>query len=165
MTTTTRPAAVAGLFYPDDAASLRAAVREALADVPAAATTAVAPKMLLVPHAGYVYSGAVAAHAYAALAPWAGRIRRVVLLGPTHRVPVRGLAMPTVDRFETPLGPVPLDRGPARRQTRGLRKAARADLGPVPRDRRSREGRERLLHAGHVHALLAGVVVAQTGGR
>lgn len=110
MTTTTRPAAVAGLFYPDDAASLRAAVREALADVPAAATTAVAPKMLLVPHAGYVYSGAVAAHAYAALAPWAGRIRRVVLLGPTHRVPVRGLAMPTVDRFETPLGPVPLDR-------------------------------------------------------
>jgi len=69
-----------------------------------------APKALIVPHAGYLYSGAVAASAYARLGGLRGRIRRVVLLGPTHRVPVRGLALPEADRFATPLGEVPLDR-------------------------------------------------------
>lgn len=108
-TTTTRPAAVAGMFYPDDPAALRAELRDALAAAHPA-PSAVAPKMLLVPHAGYVYSGPVAAQAYAALAPWASRVRRVVLLGPTHRVAVRGLAVPSVARFATPLGDVPLDR-------------------------------------------------------
>lgn len=108
-TTTTRPAAVAGLFYPDSAAALRAEVRAALAAAhPPPAT--VAPKMLVVPHAGYVYSGPVAAHAYAALATWAARIRRVVLLGPTHRVALHGLAAPSVAAFASPLGDVPLDR-------------------------------------------------------
>jgi AmmeMemoRadiSam system protein B/AmmeMemoRadiSam system protein A len=66
--------------------------------------------MLLVPHAGFMYSGPVAAHAYALLAGQRGRIRRVVLLGPTHRVALRGIAAPTVDAFETPLGRVTLDR-------------------------------------------------------
>ncbi|MCW5664998.1 MAG: AmmeMemoRadiSam system protein B [Piscinibacter sp.] len=108
-TTTTRPAAVAGLFYPDDAEALRAEVRAALAGA-RPAPSAAAPKMLLVPHAGYVYSGPIAGSGYALLAPWAERIRRVVLLGPTHRVALRGLAAPTVDAFETPLGRVPLDR-------------------------------------------------------
>lgn len=108
-TTTTRPAAVAGLFYPDDAEALRAEVRAALAGA-RPAPSAAAPKMLLVPHAGYVYSGPIAASGYALLAPRAERIRRVVLLGPTHRVALRGLAAPTVDAFETPLGRVPLDR-------------------------------------------------------
>ena len=56
-----------------------------------------APKALIVPHAGYVYSGSTAAQAYAQLAPWRKAIRRVVLLGPVHRVPVRGLALPGVD--------------------------------------------------------------------
>jgi AmmeMemoRadiSam system protein B len=65
--------------------------------------------MLVLPHAGYVYSGDVAALGYAPLARWRERITRVVLLGPVHRVAVRGLAAPTVGAFETPLGRVPLD--------------------------------------------------------
>jgi AmmeMemoRadiSam system protein B len=69
-----------------------------------------APKLIVVPHAGYVYSGPVAASAYATLTAARGRIHRVVLLGPTHRVAVRGLAAPTDDRFETPLGTVPIDQ-------------------------------------------------------
>lgn len=108
-TTTMRPAAVAGLFYPDDAEALRADIRDALAGAHPAPSAA-APKLLVVPHAGYDYSGPIAAQAYAALAPWAARILRVVLLGPTHRVAVRGLAAPTVEAFETPLGTVRLDR-------------------------------------------------------
>jgi len=67
------------------------------------------PKALIVPHAGYVYSGPVAAHAYRELEKARGKVRRVVLLGPVHRVPVRGLALPGVDAFETPLGRVPVD--------------------------------------------------------
>lgn len=104
-----RPAAVAGSFYPDDAQALRTAVLDHLARGVAAPGT-VAPKLLLVPHAGYVYSGDVAASAYALLAPLRGRIRRVVLLGPTHRVALRGLAAPAAGAFETPLGRVPIDR-------------------------------------------------------
>jgi len=109
MDITTRPAAVAGLFYPADAKALRRLVERLLAAV-APAGDVPAPKVLVVPHAGYVYSGPVAAHAYARLARWRARIERVVLLGPTHRVPVRGLAVPTVAAFETPLGRVALDR-------------------------------------------------------
>lgn len=111
MPQTIRPAAVAGLFYPDDPRTLRAQVAQYLAQVGArAALPKTTPKIVLAPHAGYVYSGPVAAHAYAALANAAGRIRRVVLLGPTHRVAVRGIAAPTVDAFATPLGTVRLDR-------------------------------------------------------
>jgi AmmeMemoRadiSam system protein B/AmmeMemoRadiSam system protein A len=104
-----RPAAVAGQFYPGTPVALQAAVVSAL-DAVGTATPSGVPKMLLVPHAGYVYSGPVAAQAYAALAPARQRIRRVVLLGPAHRVAVHGLAAPTVAAFETPLGRVPLDR-------------------------------------------------------
>jgi AmmeMemoRadiSam system protein B len=103
-----RPPAVAGLFYPSSRAELSAGVRALLAAVPAA-PAARPPKALIVPHAGYVYSGPVAASAYARLAPLAGRVRRVVLLGPVHRVPVRGLALPGATAFHTPLGEVPLD--------------------------------------------------------
>jgi len=109
MSTTIRPAAVAGLFYPGDANALARQVKQLLAGA-AASDDAPAPKMLVVPHAGYVYSGAVAAHAYARLARWRARVRRVVLLGPVHRVPVRGLAVPSAAAFETPLGRVELDR-------------------------------------------------------
>jgi len=105
-----RPPAVAGMFYPADPAELRRDLRRYLDQVPAAAADAPAPKALIAPHAGYVYSGPIAAQAYARLAPWAGRIRRVVLLGPVHRVPVRGLAVPGVAAFETPLGPIAIDR-------------------------------------------------------
>jgi AmmeMemoRadiSam system protein B/AmmeMemoRadiSam system protein A len=69
------------------------------------------PKALIVPHAGYVYSGGVAAEAYDRLRPARGIVRRVVLLGPCHRVPVRGLALPDAAAFDTPLGSVPIDRG------------------------------------------------------
>ena len=89
---TTRPAAVAGLFYPDRPALLRQMLDDMLAEAGPAAPPS-RPKALIVPHAGYVYSGAVAASAYARLGDGRGRIRRVVLLGPTHRVPVRGLAL------------------------------------------------------------------------
>jgi len=103
-----RPAAVAGMFYPADPRALSEEVSRLLrAATPG--SVARAPKLLVVPHAGYVYSGAVAAQAYALLAPWREQIRRVVLLGPTHRVALRGLAVPRSAAFETPLGRVELD--------------------------------------------------------
>ena len=107
---TTRPAAVAGSFYPGDPSTLRAALVGHLHEAGEHAAAAHPPKLLVVPHAGYVYSGDVAALGYAEIAHWRGQITRVVLLGPVHRVPVRGLAAPTVEAFETPLGEVPLDR-------------------------------------------------------
>ena len=115
MTTATsiRPPAVAGSFYPGDPASLRDDLAKCLA-VPPALTSVPAPsgllKAIIVPHAGFIYSGGTAGKAYALLAPLAGRIRRVVLLGPCHRVSVRGLAAPTVKAFATPLGDIELDR-------------------------------------------------------
>jgi MEMO1 family protein len=105
-----RPAAVAGMFYPGDAQVLSAEVDELLGGVEQAAPRLGWPKALIVPHAGYIYSGPVAARAYDELGPGRGIVRRVVMLGPVHRVPVRGLAVPTVDAFVTPLGTVPLDR-------------------------------------------------------
>lgn len=104
---TSRPAAVAGLFYPSNARELGAEVAALLADAHAAALR---PKALVVPHAGYIYSGPIAASAYALLRPLRSTIRRVVLFGPTHRVPVRGLAVSNATSFDTPLGAVPLDR-------------------------------------------------------
>jgi len=101
-----RPAAVAGMFYPGDQGVLARDVRAMLAT---AQSSGLSPKALIVPHAGYVYSGAIAASAYAALKNIAPRIRRVVLLGPTHRVPVRGLALPGAEAFATPLGTVQVD--------------------------------------------------------
>ena len=107
-----RPATQAGRFYPADPEALRDALAGHLASAspPAADQADHPPKMLVVPHAGYVYSGDVAGLAYAPLARWRERVSRVVLLGPVHRVPVSGLAAPTVSAFETPLGRVPLDR-------------------------------------------------------
>lgn len=110
-----RPPAVAGRFYPADPRRLAAEVAEHLA---AGALTlrgadrvpARPPKALIAPHAGYVYSGPIAGTAYAAWQGLRGRVERVVLLGPAHRVPVRGLAAPTVEAFDGPLGPVRVDR-------------------------------------------------------
>jgi len=108
-TASIRPAAVAGYFYPDDPHVLRAQIGEMLtAAVPL--ETVAAPKALIVPHAGYVYSGPVAASAYATLAGLRESVRRVVLLGPVHRVPVRGFALPAAQFFATPLGQVPVNR-------------------------------------------------------
>jgi len=103
-----RPPAVAGLFYPDRPAELRDAVSDYLAQAPAAA--AAPPKALIVPHAGYVYSGAVAAAAYSQIAHRRSQIRRVVLIGPSHRVYLQGMAVPTAEAFQTPLGVVPIDQ-------------------------------------------------------
>ncbi|MCB9549239.1 MAG: AmmeMemoRadiSam system protein B [Myxococcales bacterium] len=96
-----RPAAVAGLFYPADPATLAAEVDALLAAAPAGPPA----KALIAPHAGYRYSGPIAARAYRRLAP----VTRVVLLGPCHRVAVRGLAAPAWPAFATPLGDVPVD--------------------------------------------------------
>jgi AmmeMemoRadiSam system protein B/AmmeMemoRadiSam system protein A len=101
------------MFYPAAADDLNDEVRALLQavahrPVPGAAATK-PPKALIAPHAGYVYSGPIAAHAYAQLAPLAGRVRRVVLLGPAHRAYVRGLALPGAARFATPLGEVEID--------------------------------------------------------
>jgi len=104
-----RPAAVAGVFYPGTGHALANEVAGLLSAV-APTPTFAQPKALIAPHAGYIYSGQTAAHAYALLTPWAQTIRRVVLLGPCHRVAVRGLAVPHSTAFATPLGNVPLDR-------------------------------------------------------
>src|SRR5512133_1875970 len=108
---TVRPPAVAGAFYPGQASLLRRDVTALLAQAqPGAERGSPAPKALIVPHAGYVYSGATAALAYARLAPARASIRRVILLGPVHRVPVRGLALPGVAAFDTPLGRIAIDQ-------------------------------------------------------
>lgn len=104
--TTIRPPAVANLFYPADKGQLSQDVQQLLTNAEQYKLT---PKALIVPHAGYIYSGAIAATAYATLLPVATTIKRVILLGPTHRVAVRGLALPSADIFDTPLGQVKLD--------------------------------------------------------
>lgn len=98
---------MAGQFYPDDARDLRAAVRDCL---PAPGPAAAVPKAIIVPHAGYEYSGAVAGTAYALVARAHGVITRVVLAGPSHRVWFRGLALPGASYFSTPLGEIPIDQ-------------------------------------------------------
>jgi len=103
---------VAGMFYPDDAGALR---REVDAHLSKARAGGPAPKALIAPHAGYRYSGAIAASAYARLKSRAQEINRVVLLGPAHYHPVRGVAAPTFDSFATPLGRVPVDTAWMRR--------------------------------------------------
>jgi AmmeMemoRadiSam system protein B/AmmeMemoRadiSam system protein A len=102
-----RRPAVAGTFYPGERNSLEQTVRSHLRG---AFRPTASPKAMIVPHAGYVYSGPVAATAYAVLEKREPPIERVVLLGPSHRVYVRGLAAPSVTSFRTPLGDVPIDR-------------------------------------------------------
>ena len=103
-----RPAAVAGSFYPADPARLAAEVARLLAQVPPSAGAA--PKALIAPHAGYAYSGAVAGSAFAQLRGRGDSITRVVVIGPAHYLPLRGIALPTAEAFATPLGRVPVDR-------------------------------------------------------
>jgi hypothetical protein len=106
-----RQPAVAGMFYPGNPKTLSAEVESMLDEAALRVLPgAPVPKAVVVPHAGYVYSGSVAASAYARLREAQGRVRRVVLLGPVHRVAVRGLALPDAEVFATPLGPVALDQ-------------------------------------------------------
>lgn len=108
--TAIREPAVAGLFYPGGSDELGRTVRTLLDEAAVEAGAASrAPKAVIAPHAGYIYSGPVAARAYTRLAPYRERYSRVVLLGPCHRVPVRGFALPDASTFRTPLGDVPLD--------------------------------------------------------
>ncbi|HUL94410.1 MAG TPA: AmmeMemoRadiSam system protein B [Usitatibacter sp.] len=104
-----RPAAVAGSFYPGDANALAAEVSSYLADAVRPAEGARPPKAIIAPHAGYMYSGPVAASIYARLAPLRGKVGRVVLAGPAHRVYVHGAAVPSAHAFASPLGVVALD--------------------------------------------------------
>ena len=98
------------MFYSGNARALADEVDELLGGVEALAPRVGFPKALIVPHAGYTYSGAVAAGAYDAVRPARGVVRRVVLLGPVHRVAVRGLATTSDEAFATPLGSIPIDR-------------------------------------------------------
>lgn len=104
-----REPAIAGQFYPADPTELRATVTGLLDAVPLVADAA-PPKALVAPHAGYPYSGPVAASAYARIRPLAGQVRRVVLLGPSHRVPFCGIATTTATAYRSPLGDIPVDR-------------------------------------------------------
>ncbi|TCV90710.1 AmmeMemoRadiSam system protein B [Sulfurirhabdus autotrophica] len=106
-----RPAAVAGAFYQSNKQALENDVNAMLATAKENnSETSIAPKAIIVPHAGYIYSGPIAAAAYARLAAVRALIKRVVLLGPVHRVPVRGLALPGVAAFATPLGEIQIDQ-------------------------------------------------------
>ncbi|MBT3990613.1 MAG: AmmeMemoRadiSam system protein B [Rhodospirillaceae bacterium] len=105
-----RPPAVAGMFYPSNPKELEATVEHFLSEATAKFDAAErAPKAIIAPHAGYVYSGLTAAAVYNRLRPAKDIIKRVVILGPCHRVAVNGLALPSTEVFQTPLGDVPLD--------------------------------------------------------
>ena len=103
-----RHPAVAGMFYPDSADDLHKHIDHYLYSE--TYIGAKLPKVLIVPHAGTVYSGAIAAAAYRTLIPFRDIIQKVILLGPAHRVHVNGLALPSVDQFQTPLANVNLDK-------------------------------------------------------
>ena len=108
----TRPPAVAGLFYPDDKNQLQSMLQALLDNdhaSPLNGEQVKKIKAIIVPHAGYIYSGGVAASAYRLLEARGHTIKRVVILGPSHRVPLRGMALPSVTNFTTPLGDIPLD--------------------------------------------------------
>ena len=111
-----RPAAVSGMFYPRHEKELRNTVRNYLqsagedkSEHKIALNEISAIRMLIVPHAGYIYSGKTAAFAYQLLQQFKNQIRRVLMLGPAHRVWLTGAALPAADTFETPLGHITLD--------------------------------------------------------
>lgn len=102
-----RPAAVAGSFYPSDPDTLRSMIEGLLRENQSIATSR--PKAIIVPHAGYLFSGPVAAKAYSQLTPYENSIKKILLLGPAHHVGFRGLAVSDANCFETPLGRIPVD--------------------------------------------------------
>lgn len=104
---TIRQPAVAGLFYPADSCQLRNLIQGYLAENRSVGGI---PKAIVAPHAGYIYSGPIAASAYARLVEARDSVNRVVLLGPSHRVGFDGLAVSAAEAYVTPLGDIPLDR-------------------------------------------------------
>ena len=119
-----RPPAVAGRFYPGDPVELRKLITDLLAQLPP--PTGPAPKALIAPHAGYLYSGPIAASAYAQLTPARDQIKRIVLFGPSHYVALNGLATTSAEAFATPLGVVPVDVE-AVREVRSLPQVSEVD--------------------------------------
>jgi len=112
----TRPPAVAGAFYQAEPERLVGEITAVLAESrPGLHQAPIRPKALIVPHAGHIYSGPIAARAYALLVPLHAAVRRVVMFGPAHRVAVRGLALSDAEAFATPLGRIPLDEDAMRR--------------------------------------------------
>ncbi|MBN2573731.1 MAG: AmmeMemoRadiSam system protein B [Deltaproteobacteria bacterium] len=105
----TRPPAVAGMFYPDKPQELAAAVRSYVAEATPPDLKG-PPKGVIAPHAGYIYSGPIAGTAYAVLAARGKDIERAILFGPAHRVAFPGVAATGAAAFDTPLGPLPVDR-------------------------------------------------------
>ncbi|MFT5396136.1 MAG: AmmeMemoRadiSam system protein B, partial [Gammaproteobacteria bacterium] len=101
-----RPPAVAGSFYPQNASELNALLEDYLTNSDVDITP---PKAIIAPHAGYIYSGKIAANVYKNIEKLKTQITRVVLLGPAHRVYVEGIALPSNTHFATPLGNVPID--------------------------------------------------------
>ena len=124
-----RRPAVAGSFYPAQPDRLRRQVVELLAD--ARTAPKITPKALITPHAGYVYSGSTAAAAFTTLHDSAQTFARIVLIGPAHYVAIRGIALPTVDAFETPLGRVSIDHDALNKIT-GLQFVSRNDAAHAP---------------------------------
>lgn len=104
-----RPAAVAGLFYPEDPQTLAAEVQILLAQAQPQDAAPPPPKAIIAPHAGYIYSGSTAAAAFSLLEPARETIRRVILIGPSHRVAFHGVAVPSASFFDTPLGRIEVD--------------------------------------------------------
>ena len=123
-----RPAVAVG-FYPAQADQLRQDVVKLLAD--AGTAVKITPKALIAPHAGYIYSGSTAAAAFATLQDSPQTLGRIVLIGPAHYVAIRGIALPTVDAFETPLGRVPVDRA-GLNEIAGLPFVSRNDAAHAP---------------------------------
>jgi len=107
MSDSIRKPAVAGMFYPDDPTQLQDMIQKLLQEAKVITTI---PKALIAPHAGYIYSGPIAATVYATLRQIRDKITRIILLGPSHRVPFYGLSVSQADYFATPLGNVPLDK-------------------------------------------------------
>lgn len=109
-----RPAAVAGTFYPGNPETLLQDLQQYLDDAgpidrPLAEPETRPVKAIIGPHAGYLYSGPIAASVYQYVQALRGKIKRIVLIGPAHRVPIVGLATTSASAFDTPLGPVPVD--------------------------------------------------------
>jgi AmmeMemoRadiSam system protein B len=101
-----RPPAVAGTFYPGNRIELSAMVTDLLNGC---RTGQPPPKAIIAPHAGYLYSGPIAASAYARVTNGKNTITRVLLMGPSHRIPLRGIAISSATAFATPLGSVHID--------------------------------------------------------
>lgn len=104
-----RPPAVAGMFYPANSDTLKEVIEQDLAQATARPGSS-PPKVLIVPHAGYIYSGSIAASAFVLLEPYHQVIKRVVIIGPSHRVGFKGVALSSADNFDTPLGMIPVDK-------------------------------------------------------